>query len=77
MSDLYSFSWQSPDGTEHSMTDYQEKVVIIVNTASQCGLTPQYKELQQLHEEFSEKGRCWLRETTITVRGLWGLMFRR
>ncbi len=56
MSDLYSFSWQSPDGVEHSMTDYQEKVLLIVNTASQCGLTPQYKELQQLHEEFSDQG---------------------
>ncbi len=56
MSDLYSFNWHSPDGVEHSMADYREKVVIIVNTASQCGLTPQYKELQQLHEEFSEKG---------------------
>jgi len=56
MSDLYSFSWQSPDGVEHSMADYQDNVIIIVNTASECGLTPQYKELQQLHDEFSEQG---------------------
>ncbi len=33
-----------------------DNVIIIVNTASQCGLTPQYKELQQLHEEFSDQG---------------------
>ena len=56
MSDLYSFNWQSPDGVEHSMADYQDNVIIIVNTASECGLTPQYKELQQLHDEFSEQG---------------------
>ena len=56
MSELYTYSWQSPDGTEHSMADYKDQVLLIVNTASQCGLTPQYKELQQLHEEFSDKG---------------------
>jgi len=56
MSDLYSFSWQSPDGIKHSMADYRDNVIIIVNTASECGLTPQYKELQQLHDEFSEQG---------------------
>jgi len=56
MSELYSYNWQSPDGTEHSMADYKDQVLLIVNTASQCGLTPQYKELQKLHEEFSDKG---------------------
>ncbi len=56
MSELYSYNWQSPDGKEHSMADYKNQVLLIVNTASKCGLTPQYKELQQLHEEFSDKG---------------------
>ncbi len=56
MSELYSHSWQSPDGTEHSLADYKDRVILIVNTASQCGLTPQYKELQKLHEEFADQG---------------------
>jgi len=56
MSDLYSYSWTSPDGTKHSMAEYKDRVILIVNTASQCGLTPQYKELQKLHEQFSEQG---------------------
>jgi len=56
MSEIYSYSWQSPDGVEHSMADYKDQVLLIVNTASKCGLTPQYKDLQQLHEEFADKG---------------------
>ncbi|PCJ48827.1 MAG: glutathione peroxidase [Gammaproteobacteria bacterium] len=56
MSDIYSYNWNSPDGTEHSMADYKDQVLLIVNTASKCGLTPQYKELQQLHDQFADKG---------------------
>ena len=56
MSNIYSHSWKSPDGTEHSMADYKDQVILIVNTASKCGLTPQYKELQKLHEEYADRG---------------------
>ncbi|MFT5519814.1 MAG: glutathione peroxidase [Enterobacterales bacterium] len=56
MSDVYSFNWTSPDGTEHAMNDYKGQVLLIVNTASKCGLTPQYKELQQLHDDLSGEG---------------------
>lgn len=38
------------------LTDYKGKVLLIVNTASKCGLTPQYKDLQALHEEFANDG---------------------
>ncbi len=47
---------KSLDGKEVDLSKYQGKVVMIVNVASQCGLTPQYKQLQALHEEFSDQG---------------------
>jgi glutathione peroxidase len=36
--------------------DYKGKVVLLVNVASQCGLTPQYKALQEIHDKYKEKG---------------------
>ncbi len=44
------------DGKERPLSDYKNKVLLIVNTASKCGLTPQYKDLQALHESHSDKG---------------------
>lgn len=43
-------------GQEVKMSDYEGHPVLIVNTASKCGLTPQYKDLQALHEEYKDKG---------------------
>lgn len=46
----------SIDGDEVDLAQYKGKVVLIVNVASKCGLTPQYEDLQKLYDEKSEKG---------------------
>ncbi|MGC9458770.1 glutathione peroxidase [Vibrio genomosp. F10] len=56
MSDFYQLSINTLQGTEIKMNELEGKVVLVVNTASQCGLTPQYEGLQQLHEQYSAKG---------------------
>ena len=51
-----NFKMKSIDGKEVNLADYKGNVVLMVNTASKCGLTPQYKELQSLHDQYSAKG---------------------
>src|SRR5262245_42491199 len=53
---VLNFKMKKLDGKEADLSAYQGKVVLMVNVASQCGLTPQYKPLEELHEKFSEKG---------------------
>lgn len=56
MPNLYDFNMKAIDGTHLSLNDYRGKVVLLVNVASQCGLTPQYEGLQKLHAEYSPRG---------------------
>jgi glutathione peroxidase len=54
-SSAYDFKLKSIEGKEFSLAKYKGKKVLIVNTASQCGYTPQYTELQQLAEKYKDK----------------------
>lgn len=53
---IYDFSAKKINGEEVSLADYKGKVLIIANTASKCGFTPQYKDLQKLYEKYKEEG---------------------
>jgi glutathione peroxidase len=53
---IYEYTVEKPDGTLQSMRDYEGSVVVIVNTASKCGFTDQFKELQELYEDYREQG---------------------
>lgn len=50
------FTLKSLDGKPVDLANYRGKVVLIVNVASKCGLTPQYEQLQALHEKYADKG---------------------
>jgi len=52
---IYQFNVQQLDGEELNLAEYKDKVLLIVNTASQCGFTPQLKELTALKDEFKDK----------------------
>ncbi len=52
---IYQFNVQKLDGEEISLSEYKDKVLLIVNTASQCGFAPQKQELTELKEQFEGK----------------------
>ena len=52
----YDFTVLAQNGSEVSLADYRGKALLIVNTATGCGFTPQYKELQEIYEAHQKDG---------------------
>ncbi|MDO5563538.1 MAG: redoxin domain-containing protein, partial [Synergistaceae bacterium] len=53
---IYDFKVKAQDGSEVSLRDYAGKLLLVVNTATGCGFTPQYNDLQRLYEAHSQEG---------------------
>lgn len=53
---IYDFTVKNQEGQDVSLSDYKDKVLLVVNTATECGFTPQYEDLQNLYDEFHKDG---------------------
>ena len=53
---IYEYSVKARDGTMVPLSDYEGKVLLVVNTATGCGFTPQYEDLQKIYDEFKDRG---------------------
>ncbi len=56
MANVCDFEARSIDGSERSLADFEGKVLLVVNVASRCGLTPQYAGLERLHQRYASRG---------------------
>ena len=56
MSQIYDYGVPKPDGSQLEMSTLKGKVIIVVNTATGCGFTPQYKHLESIYEEYHDRG---------------------
>ncbi|MBQ9613203.1 MAG: glutathione peroxidase [Lachnospiraceae bacterium] len=56
MASFYDYSVMDPKGNEVAMKDFEGKVVLVVNTATGCGFTPHYKDLEDMYEKYHDQG---------------------
>ena len=56
MSKIYEYKIRDKDNSEIKMSEYKDKVLLIVNTASKCGFTPQYDGLNELQKKYADQG---------------------
>ena len=56
MAGIYDYSVPAADGSEVKLSDYQGKVMLIVNTATGCGFTPHYKPMEEMYEKYHDRG---------------------
>lgn len=54
--DIYDLKFTTPQGKEISMSQYKGKLILVVNTATKCGLAPQFNALENLHQKYKSKG---------------------
>ena len=57
---IYGFTVRGADGQPAALSQYKGKVLLVVNTATKCGFTPQYTELESLYERYASRGFCVL-----------------